>query len=60
MMDENYDRLWKIQDISVILRKTFSKLYNQSKHLAMDKVIVLFQGRVVFKQYIRKNTNTSA
>jgi hypothetical protein len=41
-MDENYDRLWKIQDVFEILNKTFSKFYNPSKHLAIDKVVIFF------------------
>jgi hypothetical protein len=31
---------------------TFSKVYNPSKHLVNDRVIVLFKGRVVFRQYV--------
>jgi hypothetical protein len=30
------------------------KFYNPSEHLAVDKVIVKFQGRVIFRQYIPK------
>jgi hypothetical protein len=55
--DENYDRLWKIFEI---LNKTFSKFYNPSIHLAIDKIIVIFKGRVIFKQYIQKIKNTNA
>ena len=32
----------------------FSKFYNPSEHLAVDKVIVKFKGRVLFKQYSPK------
>jgi hypothetical protein len=32
----------------------FSKLYNPSKHLAIDEVIFLFKGRVVSKQYAKE------
>jgi len=38
----------------------FSKFYNPSENLAVDKVIVSFNGRVTFKQYIPKNTSVSA
>jgi len=31
-----------------------SKFYNPSKYLAIDKVIVSFKGRVIFRQYIPK------
>ena len=52
--DENFDRLWKIRDLSEILNSTFSKFYNPSENLAVDEVIVSFKGRVIFKQYIPK------
>jgi hypothetical protein len=51
---KNFDRLWKIQNLFEILNSTFSKFYNPSEHLAVDKVIVLYKGRVIFKQYIPK------
>jgi hypothetical protein len=50
--EENCDRLWKIHDMLEILKEAFSKLYNHSKHLAVDEVTVLFKRRVVFKHYI--------
>jgi hypothetical protein len=53
-VDENYDRLWKIRDVFEILNKAFSKFYNPSEHVAVDKVIVLFRRRVIFKQFIPK------
>ena len=49
---ENFDRLWKIQDLFEILNATFSKFYNPSENLAVDEVIVSFKGRVIFKQYM--------
>ena len=52
--DESFDRLWKIRDLFEILNATFSKFYNPSKNLAIDKVIVPFKGRVIFRQYIPK------
>ena len=52
--DENFDRLWKIRDLSEILNATFSKFYNPSENLAIDEVTVSFKGRVIFKQYIPK------
>ena len=50
----NYDRLWKIRKIFDILNNKFCELYNPSEHLAVDEVIVLFKGRVIFRQYIPK------
>jgi len=46
------DRLWKIRDLFEILRTNFSRYYNPSEHLAVDKVTVKFKGRSVFKPYI--------
>jgi len=54
--DENFDRPWKIRDLFEILNATFSKFYSPSKNLAIDKVIVSFMGRVIFKQCIPKKT----
>jgi hypothetical protein len=51
---ENYDRLWKIREVFDMLDVAYSRFYNPSEHSAIDEVIVLFKGRVVFKQYIPK------
>ena len=37
-----------------MLNVAYSKFYNPSQHLAIDEVIVLFKGKVAFKQYIPK------
>jgi hypothetical protein len=50
--DENYYRLWKIREIFYVFDVAFSKFCNPYEHLAFDEVIVLFKGKVVFKQYI--------
>jgi hypothetical protein len=54
MTDENSDGLWKTRNLFEILNKTFAKFYNPSEYLAVDKVIVLFKGRVISRQYIPK------
>jgi hypothetical protein len=33
------------------LNNKFCELYNPTEHLAVDEVIVLYKGRVVFRQY---------
>jgi len=58
--DENFDSLWKIRDLFEILNATFSKFYNPSENLAIADVTVSFRRRVIFKQYIPKNTSVSA
>ena len=48
MKDENSDRLWKTRNLFDILNDKISKFYNPSKHLAVDKVLAEFKGRVIF------------
>jgi hypothetical protein len=57
---EVYDRPWKIQSFET-LNQAYAKFYNPSEHLAADKVIVKFKGRVIFRQYIsiKENVSTS-
>ena len=50
----NFARLCKIRNIFDILNNKFYELYNPTEHLAIDEVIVLFKGRVIFRQYIPK------
>jgi hypothetical protein len=45
--------VWKVRNLFEILNTAFTKCYNPSDNLGVD-VIVLFKGRVVFKQYIPK------
>jgi hypothetical protein len=37
-----------------MINNAYAKFYNPSEHLAVDEIIVLFKGRVVFRQYIPK------
>jgi len=52
--DPDYDRLWKMRKIFDTLNNKFCELYNPTEHLAVDEVIVLYKGRIVFRQYITK------
>jgi hypothetical protein len=54
LTDENTDRLWKTRKMFEILNKTFSKFYSPSECLAVDEVIVLLKGRVIFRECIPK------
>jgi hypothetical protein len=51
--DPNYDRLWKINVFDTLNNK-FCEMYSPTEHLAGDGVIVLYKGRVTFRQYIPK------
>jgi hypothetical protein len=52
--DKCYDRLWKIRTLFDKLNDAYAEFYSPTEHLAVDVVVVLFKGRVVFKQYIPK------
>ena len=60
MMDENSDGLWKMRNLFEVLAKIFSKFYSPSEHLDVDEVIVFLKGRVIFRQYVTRNTNVLA
>jgi hypothetical protein len=47
--DKNYDSLWNYFDNLI---DAYPKYYSPVEHLPADEVIVLFRGRVVFKQCI--------
>jgi len=47
-MGENSDRLQKMQNLFEIINKSFLKFYSSYEHLAVDEIIVLFKGRVIF------------
>lgn len=50
--DKNCDRLRKMKAVFYIHSDTYVKLYNLAERLAVGKDILLFEGRVIFKQYI--------
>jgi hypothetical protein len=51
---EEYDQLWKIRTIFDTLNQAYGKFYNLSEHVVVDKVMVKFKRRVIFRQYIPK------
>ena len=55
--DPGKEWLWKIKTAFDILNQAYVKFYNPSEDLAVDEVIVKFQGRVIFRQYIPKKRN---
>ena len=50
---ENYDRLWKMRAIFDKLSDPYAKCYSPTKCLAVDEVIVLFRGRVVWDKVLQ-------
>jgi len=51
---KEYDRLWKLRTLFDKLNEVYAKFSNPSEHLAVDKVIVKFKGRVIIRQNIPK------
>jgi hypothetical protein len=50
----NCDRLWKVRNVFDLLNNAYSKYDAPYEHLAVNKVIILYKGRVLLKQYIPK------
>ena len=51
---EEYDQLWKQRTVFEKLNEAYAKFHNLSEYLAVDEVIVKFEGRVIFWQHIPK------
>jgi len=51
---EEYDNLWKLRTVFDTLNQAYPKFYNPLEYLAVDEVILKFQSRVIFRQYISK------
>jgi len=49
---KKYDQLWTLRTFFDTLNKAYAKFYNPLEHLAADNVILKFNGRVIFRQYI--------
>ena len=50
--DPGCDKLYKVREIINMIRNTCSEVYSPGKYLSMDESLVLFKGRLSFKQYI--------
>ena len=48
-----YDRLYKIKPILEYLNERFQQLYEPRNAICVDESLLLFKGRLVFKQFIR-------
>ena len=58
LRDENRDRLHKIPPFLDISCERFTKVYQVDKQLSVDKSLILFKGRLHFKQYIKTKRST--
>ncbi|XP_025191325.1 piggyBac transposable element-derived protein 4-like, partial [Melanaphis sacchari] len=51
--DNPTSRLHKIDKMTNYFNKTMEELYQPSKNLSIDESMVLFRGRLMFRQYIK-------
>ena len=51
--DGNRDRLHKVRPLINIFRDRTKSVYSPGKNLSVDESLVLFKGRLQFKQYIK-------
>jgi hypothetical protein len=51
--DPQRDRLYKIREVCELFRQQWKRVFTPGKHLCIDESLVLFKGRLAFKQYIR-------
>ena len=50
--DPGRDKLFKLREVMNLMRRRCSSVYSPGKNLSMDESLVLFKGRLSFKQYI--------
>ena len=51
--DPYRDRLSKIRDIMNMLKEKFNTVYYPPELITVDESLILFKGRLLFKQYIK-------
>jgi hypothetical protein len=51
------DRLYKIRNVVEILRKAFNESFQPYQRLCVDESLLLYKGRLSFKQYIPSKRN---
>ena len=50
--DRNRDRLFKIRPLIDDLNEKFGRFYTPDQNVALDESLILWKGRLVFKQYL--------
>ncbi|XP_069496512.1 piggyBac transposable element-derived protein 4-like [Ambystoma mexicanum] len=50
--DPNYDKLFKIRPFLEHFTRRFSGVYVPGQHISIEESLVLYQGRLLFKQYV--------
>jgi hypothetical protein len=51
--DPNRDRLFKIREVTNMFKNQWKRVYTPGQNLCVDESLVLFKGRLAFKQYIK-------
>lgn len=51
--DPNRDRLFKIRDIMDMMKEKFNIVYYPPENLTVDESLILYKGRLLFRQYIK-------
>ncbi len=52
----NYDRLYKVRKLLELVLPKFESVYTLHKELSLDEALIKFNGRLVFKQYMKDKT----
>ena len=51
-VDPDRDKLYKIREVTNMIKDRYGKVHSPQKSVSMDESLVLFKGRLSFKQYI--------
>ena len=51
--DPGHDKLFKVREVMNMIKRRCSEVLYPGKYLSMDESLVLFKGRLSFKQYIK-------
>ena len=51
--DPQRDRLFKVRAVLDMLKERFNNVYYPPEHITVDESLILFKGRLLFKQYIK-------
>lgn len=51
--NQGTDRLYKVHEVLKRIKRSFSIMFQPFQDLVIDESMVLFKGRLIFKQYIR-------
>lgn len=50
--NKEYQNLWKLREVFNSFNKAYDDFCSSSSHVVVGKAIVIFDGEVIFRQYI--------